>query len=125
MTSPTAPFVGVFTIDAPDASALAAFYGELLGLDTLAEGDGYAMIGKEGTTTIGFSAVEGFEAPPWPDAGRKQFHLDVAASDIEATVAQALELGATKPDHQPGETWTVLLDPAGHPFCVTDASFFS
>ena len=26
------------------------------------------------------------------------------------------------PDHQPGETWRVLLDPAGHPFCLTDAA---
>jgi hypothetical protein len=73
----------VFTIDAPDASALAAFYAELLALDTLAEGDGYAMIGKEGTTSIGFTAVEDFAAPPWPDTGRKQFHLEVAATDIE------------------------------------------
>jgi hypothetical protein len=26
------------------------------------------------------------------------------------------------PDEQPGETWRVLLDPAGHPFCLTDAA---
>ena len=25
-------------------------------------------------------------------------------------------------DPQPGETWRVLLDPAGHPFCLTDAA---
>jgi hypothetical protein len=31
-----------------------------------------------------------------------------------------LELGAAKPDFQPGEDrWRVLLDPAGHPFCIT------
>ncbi len=24
-------------------------------------------------------------------------------------------------DLQPGETWRALLDPAGHPFCLTDA----
>jgi len=25
-------------------------------------------------------------------------------------------------DPQPGETWRVLLDPSGHPFCLTLAS---
>jgi hypothetical protein len=35
-------------------------------------------------------------------------------------VAKFLDLGATKPDHQPGgDTWVVLIDPEGHPFCVT------
>ena len=34
----------------------------------------------------------------------------------------AVELGATVPEDQPGETWRVLLDPAGHPFCLTSAA---
>ena len=33
-----------------------------------------------------------------------------------------VELGATLPDEQPGETWRVLLDPSGHPFCLTQAA---
>ena len=87
------------------------------------EGDGYAMIGREGTTPIGFGTDPNYTAPAWPDDGHKQFHLDVAATDPDATVARAIELGASRPDHQPGEgRWTVLLDPAGHPFCVTDAA---
>ena len=35
---------------------------------------------------------------------------------------RAVELGATLADPQPGETWTVVIDPAGHPFCLTDAN---
>jgi predicted enzyme related to lactoylglutathione lyase len=113
----------MITIDAPDASALARFYADLLELDVMHEGDGYAMIGRAGTTPIGFGTDPNFSAPTWPDDGHKQFHLDLAATDPAATVARALELGATRPDHQPGEgRWTVLLDPAGHPFCVTDAA---
>jgi len=27
-------------------------------------------------------------------------------------------LGATKPEHQPGTSFLVFLDPAGHPFCL-------
>jgi len=30
-----------------------------------------------------------------------------------------LELGATKHQHQPGTTFRVFLDPAGHPFCLS------
>lgn len=115
--------VGMVTIDAPDASALARFYADLLGLEVTAEGDGYAMVGGGSGTPLGFGSAEDFVAPTWPDTGRKQFHLDLAAHDPAATVDRAVELGATRPDEQPGsDRWTVLLDPAGHPFCVTDAA---
>ena len=46
---------------------------------------------------------------------------DLAVDDVDAMADRAVELGATLADPQPGETWTVLLDPAGHPFCLTDA----
>ena len=54
--------------------------------------------------------------------GSKQFHLDLAAEDIDAETERLVGLGATLADPQPGETWRVLLDPAGHPFCVTNAA---
>ncbi|WP_307831855.1 VOC family protein [Prauserella cavernicola] len=28
-------------------------------------------------------------------------------------------LGATRAEHQSDPRWRVLLDPAGHPFCIT------
>ncbi|WP_307802408.1 VOC family protein [Cellulomonas fengjieae] len=34
-------------------------------------------------------------------------------------VERALALGAQLADPQPDERWRVLLDPAGHPFCIT------
>jgi len=40
--------------------------------------------------------------------------------DLNHAEAQLVELGATKPDAQPGgERWHVLTDPAGQPFCLT------
>ena len=33
-------------------------------------------------------------------------------------MAEAVELGATIADHQPQQNVRVLLDPAGHPFCL-------
>jgi hypothetical protein len=37
---------------------------------------------------------------------------------LAGAVAAALELGATLGGVQPQEDCTVLLDPAGHPFCL-------
>jgi len=65
--------------------------------------------------------VEGHVAPDWP-AGSvpKQIHLELAVDDLEAAEARAIAMGATKATAQPNpDAWRVLLDPAGHPFCVT------
>lgn len=123
MTDTTKPAasIGMVTIDCPDAGAMATFYGAALGWDITAQGEGYAML-QHGDQRLGFGETPDYERPSWPDHGHKQFHLDLAAEDPEATVARCVELGATKPEQQPGETWTVLLDPAGHPFCVTNAA---
>lgn len=38
--------------------------------------------------------------------------------DLDEAEAATLALGATKAEHQPGTTFRVFLDPAGHPFCL-------
>lgn len=112
--------IGMVSIDCDDAAAMAKFYGAVLGWKTAYEGDGYAML-QQGDQRLGFGTTPDYQRPSWPDDGHKQFHLDLAADDVAATVARCVELGASKPDQQPGEDrWTVLLDPAGHPFCVTN-----
>jgi Glyoxalase-like domain len=37
---------------------------------------------------------------------------------IDCPEPAALELGATRHEYQPGTTFRVFLDPAGHPFCL-------
>ena len=72
-----------------------------------------------------FGRVAGYEPPDWPDsAAPKRYHLDLHVADVADAVQRCLELGASKPDFQPGDgqRWTVLLDPAGHPFCVCRSS---
>jgi hypothetical protein len=48
----------------------------------------------------------------------QQIHLDVIVDELAAAEAAVLDLGATKPEHQPGTSFRVFLDPAGHPFCL-------
>jgi hypothetical protein len=62
-----------------------------------------------------------YERPTWPAVpGRQQMmaHLDIEVSDLDAAVADAQALGATLAAHQPQPSVRVMLDPAGHPFCL-------
>jgi hypothetical protein len=64
--------------------------------------------------------------PTWPNKPgeqQMQMHLDIEVPDLERAVAAAVEAGATEAAWQPQDTVRVLLDPAGHPFCLyVDAS---
>ena len=58
----------------------------------------------------------------WPEGSvPKQIHLELAAADLDGEEARIVGLGATKADVQPQpDNWRVLIDPAGHPFCITN-----
>lgn len=114
--------LGMLTIDCADAARAARFWSDLMGWEVVMSGDGYAMLTDGAGLRVGFGTQEDYEAPAWPNEhGSKQFHLDLACDDIAETEARAVELGATVADPQGGETWRVLVDPSGHPFCLTDA----
>jgi predicted enzyme related to lactoylglutathione lyase len=107
-----------FVLDCPDPGALATFYSGLL--DWKADVDqGWAEVHSGDGRSIAFQQVEGYTAPDWPGQQvPQQVHLDVEVDDLDAAEAAVLELGATKHAHQPGATFRVFLDPAGHPFCL-------
>jgi Glyoxalase-like domain len=107
-----------FVIDCPDAHALAAFYGALL--DWKAElSPGWADIRGDDGQCVSFQQVEPYTPPRWPGQEvPQQVHLDVIVDDLDAAEAAVLELGATRHDYQPGTSFRVFLDPAGHPFCL-------
>ena len=105
-------------IDCPDPAALAAFYGTLLDWAVQVE-ENCAHIRAEYGDSIGFQKVDGFTPPVWPSSiAPQQMHLDVTVEDLDIAEAAVLELGAVKHEHQPGSTFRVFLDPAGHPFCL-------
>jgi len=50
-----------------------------------------------------------------------QVHLDIAVTNLDAAVAEAIRLGATQEHVQPAaDRWRVMRDPAGHVFCLSD-----
>ena len=83
--------------------------------------DGGVIAITDGANTLAMMCVEDYVEPGWPDTGqRKQMHLDVSVTDLDDATARAVALGARAADHQPQPSlWRVLLDPAGHPFCLT------
>jgi len=108
-----------FVIDCPDAGVLANFYSALLGWKVEARDDWADIKPEDGSNCISFQQVKDFRAPDWPGQQvPQQMHLDVMVRDLDTAEKEVLELGATKPDHQPGTTFRVFLDPAGHPFCL-------
>jgi len=105
------------TIDAPDASALARFYGELTGMDVAYDGPEGAMLAADGRYVMFQQIGDDYVPPRWPDpAYPQQAHLDLAARDMDAAEAEALTLGATRLEGG-GKSFRVFADPAGHPFC--------
>ncbi|MFC6084276.1 VOC family protein [Sphaerisporangium aureirubrum] len=109
-------------IEAPDPGALARFYSELLGWPIGHEEPGTAILtAPQGSVYVVFQQATGYRPPVWPPvdgAQRPMMHFDFQVGDLDSAVADAVALGATLATAQPQENVRVLLDPAGHPFCL-------
>ena len=101
---------------ASDPDAQSSFWARLLGLErrgtTLLAGDAFPF-------PIHYLATD----EPLVLPSQVHLHLTSNATTQEATVARALELGASYVDvgQQPDEDHVVLADPEGNAFCVIEA----
>ncbi|MDO3102736.1 VOC family protein [Mycobacteroides abscessus subsp. abscessus] len=113
--------LGAISIDCADPAALAQFYRQVLDLEVLFESEQFVAL-KGAAVLLTFQRVADHQPPQWPEGGvPKQLHLELAASDLDAEEARILGLGATKAEVQPNPSgWRVLVDLAGHPFCITN-----
>ncbi|MER7156080.1 VOC family protein [Streptomyces lydicus] len=109
-------------LDCPDAHALAGFYRALLGWEVkLGEADWVLLRNPEGGTGLSFQSEPGYRPPVWPELPEEQqkmLHLDIRVDDLDEAEAYAVALGAVRAAWQPQDDVRVLLDPAGHPFCL-------
>jgi predicted enzyme related to lactoylglutathione lyase len=107
-------------LDTPEPMALARFYSRLVGLP-VAESEtdhDWVELDGGGGPSLAFQLAPAKKAPAWPQEGALQSHLDLEVDDLDAGEAAVLEAGATKHEHQPGESFRVFLDPEGNPFCL-------
>jgi hypothetical protein len=110
-------------LDAPDGVALARFYAQLLDWQVFNEGKGGAAVAPSADAgyNLAFETEEHYLRPVWPTvAGEPQMsmHLDIEVDNLDEAVAHAIAVGAEQAAYQPQETVRVMLDPAGHPFCL-------
>jgi catechol 2,3-dioxygenase-like lactoylglutathione lyase family enzyme len=103
------------SLDCPDPQQLADFYRALLGGRQLWAKESSVGIEVQGAVLVA-QQVACYVPPVWP--GTAIVHLDLTADDLGTAEERAVALGATLPE-QPDPRWRVLLDPAGHPFCLT------
>lgn len=108
-------------IDCQNASALAEFYAKLLGWQKHNDDPEWISVSKTGITPFLIFQEEAYYKPPvWPDnpsEQQKSIHLDFAVSDIKKAIQHAINCGAAVASVQFSDHWTVMIDPAGHPFC--------
>ena len=103
-----------FTMDCKDPYELAKFYAQLLGWEIPFHSEEYACIGAPGTAQGGYPGItfqqnSEYEPPVWPErSGMQQ----------QKAVQHAVRCGAAVAEEQFSDAWRVMLDPAGHPFCL-------
>jgi len=122
-------------LDAPDVAELTAFYQRFLGWEVEElegprsghpPGDGWSRLcPRDRSTKIEIQFEANYERPVWPQQrGHQgmQMHLDIWVNDVPVGVAWAIECGAieaqSQPDGRDRSRLRVMLDPAGHPFCL-------
>lgn len=128
-STPDRPFLrwtGV-CLDCADADALAQFDATLLGWEIAARdgADWMTLRDPAGGVGLNIQAEAWYEPPVWPEqpgAQTKMLHFEIQVEDIDAAVAYAVAAGARVAPHQPADRaqdeLRVMLDPAGHPFCL-------
>lgn len=102
------------TFDCNDPSRLAEFWSSATGCEIVADYGDFVMVGS--TPALGFQRV----ADPTP--GKNRVHIDGGGAEREALVERLKMLGATEiGSHEaPGLVWTVMQDPEGNEFCVSN-----
>ena len=120
---PASPVAWIaLTIDCPNAEVqerLCQFYASALGGEVVS-----GAVRARGWLFI-FEVISDYTPPTWPTGEvPKQMHFELMVDDLHGTVSALQSMGATLADYQRPDDGgvRVMLDPAGHPFCVATAA---
>ena len=120
--------LGSIVIDAKDIDTLGKFYENFLGWDLRWENYKEMRWGiltdpsNEGTPIV-FQEEPDFKKPVWPTTPQEQqqmLHLDfyVSKEEYQEKISLANSIGAVESEVQFTDEFRVMIDPAGHPFCI-------
>lgn len=115
-----------FTLDCKDVQELANFYATLLKWQIAFSDEEWACICAPGMDQGAYPGIlfqhnPDYRPPVWPDepeAQQQMAHLDLVVNDLDEAVKYAIRCGATIANEQFSDGWRVMIDPAGHPFCL-------
>jgi len=109
--------VSAVMIDCHDPESLFAFWSQIIDIDIDHEFPGYIF----GTRIPGNHIRLAFQKVPEDKPVKNRLHLDLSHEDTEAFIARVEELGGSHlEDHELGGfRWSVLADPEGNEFCIT------
>jgi hypothetical protein len=112
--------LGSVALDCTDPEQLGRFWASLLEGEVAFSSPEFVAV-KTDRVWLAAVKVDEYAAPTWPDGTLpKQMHLDLAVDDLAEAEAHAVALGAQRAADQPApDRYVVLLDPAGHPFCLS------
>ncbi len=114
--------VKAVVLDSDDIRLLSDFYRRFLGWEiTTLEADWIEVRNPKGGILLAFQDNPKYVPPVWPetkDDQQQMLHLDFVVQDMDGAVKYALSCGARKAEVQYSDRFTVMLDPAGHPFCL-------
>jgi hypothetical protein len=111
--------VGSVVIDCNDFATMKAFWQAALRYEARAgDGDDFTILRDPKGQGVNVS----IDTVPEPRVGKNRLHLDLYTDQPEAEIERLLGLGATRHPRtpEPGEDFTVLVDPEGNLFCVVD-----
>ena len=118
--SPILQIAGI-TTDCDDPAAMSSFYALALG-GTISHQDATgAQVRLADGQLLLFRHVAQYQPPTWPSQELPiQLHLEYYVDDVKLAELQLHRLGATTSEFQDKDDLdlTVMLDPAGHPFCI-------
>lgn len=103
-------------IDANHIEDMTAFWQSLTGYDVDDKGEASArLVDPSGSGPAIF-----IQKVPELRTTKNRLHLDLAAPDLGAAVAEAQALGARhlRSFTRPEDEWVVLVDPEGNEFCI-------
>lgn len=114
------------TLDCIDPLELAKFYESLLDWSIGSIEEEYVLVYnpeiRHGAYPgILFQKNTEYVPPVWPQqpgAQQQMVHIDFTVNDLDKAVQHAVNCGAVIAEEQYSDAWKVMLDPAGHPFCL-------
>jgi hypothetical protein len=111
--------LGTITVDSADARALATWWAQVLDGSV----DDFPEVGIHVVRTDRLKGLNlAVQQTASPTPGKNRIHLDFGAVDRVSIVDHLVARGARRIDEHVflGLAWTVLADPDGNYFCVSD-----